>query len=221
MCIRDRPLAVKGSGGEVADWVQLSRKHSIEANVNNRHISIFGGKLTDCLNVGDEVAQEVENFGITLPHFDKKWYGEPHRAIKQEYDHQVRLMNLDQLTSPSASEPLSVRLWRRYGAQAIGLLENIREDLSRAELLIENSEYIRCEVEQAARREMITKLDDFLRRRSKISMVLPREKIIHSEGLKEACNILFGEEAEAKLQEYIDATDPRKKKKAVKKSISE
>ena len=216
-----RPLAVKGSGGDGADWVQLSRKHSIEANVNNRHISIFGGKLTDCLNVGDEVAQEVENFGITLPHFDKKWYGEPHRAIKQEYDHQVRLMNLDQLTSPSASEPLSVRLWRRYGAQAIGLLENIREDPSRAELLIENSEYIRCEVEQAARREMITKLDDFLRRRSKISMVLPREKIIHSEGLKEACNILFGEEAEAKLQEYIDATDPRKKKKAVKKSISE
>ncbi len=43
-----RPLAIKGEGGE-ADWVQLSRKHVIEVNEETQHLSIFGGKLTDCL----------------------------------------------------------------------------------------------------------------------------------------------------------------------------
>jgi len=41
------------------------------------------------------------------------------------------------LTARASSEPLSTRLWRRYGAQAIGLLENIRADARNAEVLIE------------------------------------------------------------------------------------
>ena len=58
-----RPLAIKGEGG-VADWVQLSRKHVIEVDEPRQHLSIFGGKLTDCLNVGDEVAAWIERLGI-------------------------------------------------------------------------------------------------------------------------------------------------------------
>ena len=55
--------------------------------------------------------------------------------------------------------------------------------------------------------EMVTKLEDFLRRRSKISLVLRREDILSASGLKEACVILFGKhQAEYKLQEYIDST---------------
>jgi glycerol-3-phosphate dehydrogenase len=54
---------------------------------------------------------------------------------------------------------------------------------------------------------MVTKLEDFLRRRSKISLVVRREDILAASGLKEACIILFGEdEAQAKLQEYIEST---------------
>lgn len=70
------------------------------------------------------------------------------------------------------------------------------------ELLIEGTEYIRCELRQAARRKMITKLDDFLRRRSKISLVLRKEEILCSAGLQEACAILFGDQAARKLEEY-------------------
>jgi len=51
-------------------------------------------------------------------------------------------MGLDKLTSSGASEVLSTRLWRRYGAQAIGLLENIREDPEMAEPLIEGTDYV-------------------------------------------------------------------------------
>ena len=70
--------------------------------------------------------------------------------------------------------------------------------------MMEHAEYLRCEIEQAGRREMITKLEDFLRRRSKISLVVPRELWIDSPGLREACRVLFGEEADAKLEEYLN-----------------
>jgi alpha-glycerophosphate oxidase/glycerol-3-phosphate dehydrogenase len=200
-----RPLALKGQDG-VADWVKLSRKHAIDISHKDQHLSIFGGKLTDCLNVGDEVSDVVARLGVAVPYPEKCWYGEPSNSVKEEFLHQAKLMELDEMTDPSSSEPLTQRLWRRYGRSAIEMLEMIREDPSCAELLIENAEYLRCEIEHAARREMISKLDDFLRRRSKISLVVRREEIIKAPGLKEACEILFGDEAEAKLQEYIEET---------------
>jgi alpha-glycerophosphate oxidase/glycerol-3-phosphate dehydrogenase len=197
-----RPLAIRGKGG-VADWVALSRKHVIEVDEANRHLSIFGGKLTDCLNVGDEVAAHVRRLGIDLPAPNHRWYGEPGPDLCAEFMLQARLMDLDKLTDPSSSEPLSERFWRRYGESAFGLLERIREDQSCAELLIENAEYTRCEIELAARREMIVKLEDFMRRRSKIELVVRREEYQHAPGLREACDILFGDQAEARLREYL------------------
>lgn len=201
-----RPLAMEGEDG-VADWVKLSRKHAIDVNSEDQHLSIFGGKLTDCINVGDEVSDIVADLGIDVPYADKIWYGEPSDSSRDEFLHQAKLMALDSLTPASSSEPLSQRLWRRYGANAVELLEAIRVSPESAKLLIENAEYLRCEVEQAARREMITKLEDFLRRRSKIELVIPHADVINAPGLKEACEILFGEEAEAKLQEYIQASE--------------
>jgi hypothetical protein len=50
---------------------------------------------------------------------------------------------------------------------------------------------------------MVTKLDDFLRRRSKIALVVSRERLRDAAGLREACDILFGAEAAAKLEEYF------------------
>ena len=64
-----------------------------------------------------------------------------------------------------------------------------------------------------AQREMVTKLDDFLRRRSKIALVVKTEDILNAPGLREACEILFGDEAEAKLEEYV-AQINRKKEQA-------
>ncbi len=199
-----RPLARKGKGG-VADWVELSRKHEIEVNAQDNYLSIFGGKLTDCLNVGNEVAGKIASFGIGVPYPDKKWYGEPGEELRDEFMLQAHLMRLDDLTDASSSEPLSERFWRRYGAAAFGLLESIREDESCADLLIKAAEYTRCEIELAARREMIVKLEDFMRRRSKIELVVRREEILKAPGLREASKILFGDEAEERLQEYISA----------------
>ena len=122
-----RPLAVSGSDG-VADWIKLSRKHAIDVNEGECHVSIFGGKLTDCINVGDEVAKIVAQLGVDVPCANKIWYGEPSTAMKKDLVHQATLMNLDELTDASSSEPLTQRLWRRYGADALQILEDIRND---------------------------------------------------------------------------------------------
>ncbi|NND66514.1 MAG: FAD-dependent oxidoreductase, partial [Halioglobus sp.] len=92
-----RPLVIEGDSG-VADWVQLSRKHVIEVDRARRHLSIFGGKLTDCLNVGDEVAGWIKRLGIDVPQMDNRWYGEPGRDLRDEFMLQARLMDLDAYT---------------------------------------------------------------------------------------------------------------------------
>jgi glycerol-3-phosphate dehydrogenase len=200
-----RPLVVSGTGNGTRDWMQLSRKHAVETRDALKHVTIFGGKLTDCLNVGEEICAEVQRLGVALPYADRVWYGEPPDAVRDEYFHQARLMELDEMTAPHASEKLSTRLWRRYGSEALGLLEAIRRDPRMAEVIIETSEYIRCELDEAARREMVVKLEDFLRRRSKIALVVRREEIRRAPGLREACRILFGDDAEAKIEEYFGA----------------
>lgn len=199
-----RPLAQRGGDG-VADWVKLSRKHAVDVSEQDKHLSIFGGKTTDCINVGDEIAGLVKGMGVELPYEDYKWYGEDDDSVKDKFYHQARLMNLDDYTVDGSSEPLTQRLWRRYGGNAIELLEDIRQDPRQAERLMKDAEYLRCEIEHTARFEMVTKLDDFLRRRSKITQVVRNEDIVDAPGLKEACKIFFGEQWEAKLQEYKDS----------------
>ena len=196
-----RPLAVKGNSGS-SDWVQLSRKHAVDVNTPKRLVSIFGGKLTDCINVGNEIADTIAAFDMPLPNPHAKWYGESSDVHKQTFLDRAALINLDALTPVYSSELLSTRLWRRYDINALQIIDEIQRDPQQAEQLMHNAEYIRAELHYAARREMITKLDDFLRRRSKISMVLRSSEILTSPGLLEACEILFGEQAEAKLAEY-------------------
>jgi len=200
-----RPLVVKNAagGGQGADWLTLSRKHEVEVDRARAHISVFGGKLTDCLNVGEEIAGLVTELGVVLPYERRRWYGEPPEEVREEFFHQARLMDLDELTAAESSEPLSTRIWRRYGESGLRLLEDIRADPTMAEVLIRGTEYIRGELYHAARREMISKLSDFLRRRSKIALIATTETIREAPGLFEACRILFGDEAEAKFVEYF------------------
>lgn len=205
-----RPLAVENGESGKRDWIQLSRKHVVETDPARAHVTIFGGKLTDCLNVGEEVCRTVTELGVGLPFPRQVWFGDPPAEVRESFFHQAALLGLDALTAPTASEPLSRRLWRRYGSRAFAMLESIRIDPRMAEVLIEGTEYIRCEIEQAARSEMITRLEDFLRRRSKISQVVRHEDLRRAAGLREACAILFGEHADARLAEYFGAPVPER-----------
>jgi glycerol-3-phosphate dehydrogenase len=210
-----RPLVVKSNGGtstaknlDTVDWTSLSRKHELETNTNQRVITIFGGKLTDCLNVGEEVADAVESLGLPLEKDNRTWYGEPAKATRDEFFRQARLMGLDDLRQKPDVEPLSDRLWRRYGRRAFQMLDAIRDDPTMGEDIMDSADYLRVELHVAARTEMVTKLEDFLRRRSKISLVVRDEDIHDSDGLAEVCEILFGDQADAKLAEYRMSLEP-------------
>lgn len=71
-----RPLAVR-KDAEIrnAEWMALSRKHEIDVQKERKMCSVYGGKLTDCLNVGDEITEIIESFGVALNR-SKRWYGE-------------------------------------------------------------------------------------------------------------------------------------------------
>jgi glycerol-3-phosphate dehydrogenase len=201
-----RPLVVRrdsGSDHSTTDWTTLSRKHEIECDDERNVVTVFGGKLTDCLNVGEEVAHEVEQLGVPLEHDLHNWYGEPAQATRDEFYRQAKLMKLDRLRTKPDTEPLSDRLWRRYGRRAFDLLEAIRADPTMGEDVMDSADYLRAELHTAAQHEMIVKLDDFMRRRSKIDLVVHDDDIRQSPGLKEVAEILFGDDAERRLDEYF------------------
>lgn len=91
--------------------------------------------------------------------------------------------------------------------RAFAMLEAIRDNPSMSDEIIEGAEYVRVELFYAAKTEMITKLDDFLRRRSKIALILGRGILEDADGLREACQLLFGEDADRRFVEYFTA-DP-------------
>ncbi len=205
-----RPLVVKASGGDQreVDWTSLSRKHAIEHDTRMRLVTIFGGKLTDCLNVGEEVAACVESLGVPLEKDLQNWYGEPAKATRMEFYRQARLMKLDALRTKPDTEPLTDRLWRRYGRRAFEMLEAIRDDPRMGEDIMENADYLRVELHLAATTEMITRLEDFMRRRSKIELVVRDSDIRNSSGLDEVAEILFGDDAGRRLTEYFERRQP-------------
>jgi glycerol-3-phosphate dehydrogenase len=205
-----RPLVVKSQGGDQqdVDWTKLSRKHAVETDHRQRVVTIFGGKLTDCLNVGEEVAAEIEELGVPLEKDIHNWYGEPAKATKKEFFRQARLMKLDRIREKPEVEPLSDRLWRRYGRRAFAMLDAIREEPAMSEDIMGSADYIRIELHEAARSEMVTKLEDFMRRRSKIELVVTDHDIEHSPGLREVAEILFGaDDADRRLAEYFGGAD--------------
>jgi glycerol-3-phosphate dehydrogenase len=199
-----RPLAIEKAGAETADVMQLSRRHVIETDSERKHVSIFGGKLTDCLNVGDEISAEVARLGIALPKPAGKWYGEPGPRERDAFFRRAHALGIDAVVAGDTGEPLSERLWRRYGAEAESMLDAIAQDASLCDPLVENAGIRRCEIDYLAQHEMIVKLEDYLRRRSKIELLYSREELRQSRGLFEACEKLFGDRARQRFDEYFD-----------------
>jgi glycerol-3-phosphate dehydrogenase len=200
-----RPLVVgrEGSDHTDADWTTLSRKHVVERDDVRAVVTVLGGKLTDCLNVGEEVAADVEALGVPLEDDLHNWYGEPAPATRAEFYRQARLMKLDRLRTRPDAESLTDRLWRRYGRRAFDMLEAIRADPRMGEDVMGSTDYLRVELHNAAEHEMVVTLDDFMRRRSKIDLVVQDRDILASPGLREVAEILFGTDADRRLADYL------------------
>ncbi len=199
-----RPLVLETDQVDLnSDWTKLSRKHAIDTDPEFRHISIYGGKLTDCLNIGEELCQEVTKMGITLPHPEGTWFGEPEPKRRQEFLNQASEFELDSPFHQSPNETKAECLWRRYGEEAFELLEMIRQDSSLSKPLFPEAENLLCEIHLIAKKEMIVSLADLLRRRTRLALLFHHDFLKNSKNLKEAAYIIFGKQTENQWSEYF------------------
>ena len=206
-----RPLVVERQQDKtITDWVKMSRKHEIDVDTNQKTISIFGGKLTDCLNIGEEVVEFVRECNVDIHEHTSVWYGEPSKNEHDRFLQRAAEISLDDSTPQNASEPSSTRLWRRYGIKAFDLLNQIEVNPELKEELIPDSECLKVEAVHARDHEMVVHLEDFLRRRTKISMMISQKNLEENPATKEACQILFGEHSHDRWTSFIESAQVQK-----------
>jgi len=197
-----RPLVVESDFGDTEgiDWTSLSRKHEIEHDDHAKVISVFGGKLTDCINVGEELLELVSHLGIDIsPEVDDGWFGEPSESERDAFMSAAAEFDLG---DDRCGCPMAATLWRRYGRRAHQVLENIRRDPSLAVPTLNCSDHLGAELPVIAETEMVVHLEDFLRRRSKLAMVERRDTIADDPGFTRLAEGLFGADAAERINEY-------------------
>ena len=176
-----RALVVSGKSiGDEVDWHKLSRKHVVEVDQAQRVLTIFGGKLTDCLNVGAEVITEFRKMGFKLDE-KRKWYGEDSGLMPEslEIDLQQRGQSADQATR------IAKGIWRRQGSKALAIID---EGLARGENLdevFEGTGITYLEVKHVIATERVFTAEDLLRRRLPIAMTRSAKEIANNKKLQQ------------------------------------
>jgi len=162
-----RPLVkeVKEGDSELQDgeWIQLSRKHVIEVDKENKAIHVFGGKLTDCLNIGEEVIESIESLGLPMRSYNEEWFGET--EANQDF--------LLRANAAGLSEKQSLRLWRRYSESAQRILDFISDDHSLGNEITKGSGILKAEIAFTQEQEMVILKEDFTRRRTMLDLEFP------------------------------------------------
>lgn len=197
-----RPLVVSQGADTATDFLQLSRRHVVETDRERRHVSIYGGKLTDCLNIGEEVCDAISGIGIALSDPAERWYGEASDRKRDAFMAQARRMGIDGIEAEDTGEPLVDRLWRRYGVSALAMLDAMEADPSLAEPALAGTGLRRCELDHLRDREMIVTLDDLLRRRSKLALLYRTQELRSMPGLEALCVHLFGDRGRERMAEF-------------------
>ncbi len=175
-----RPLVVESGGDDhtEVDWGKLSRKHEIETDKDAKVVSIFGGKLTDCLNVGDEVVDALTELGIRPGAPSEDWFGEPSDEERARFYSAAARVGLDRKPAIERAETMAEVLWRRHGIAAHDVVARIEADASLAGSALGDTDVLWAELPLFAEREMIAEIDDFLRRRTKLSLIFKRDELL-------------------------------------------
>ncbi|MDD7986091.1 glycerol-3-phosphate dehydrogenase/oxidase [Lentisphaera marina] len=159
-----RTLIVEGDDqGE--DWIKLTRKHKIELDKDRKSLTIVGGKITDCLNVGEEVGEAICDL-LKTQYRKGVWYGES--TDKDDFLEAAKKLNL-----PSYFDGLSLladHLWRRYGKEALKILDLLKDDPNLMNEVHPGSGYIKAEFVYMGKEEQVHELEDVLRRRTTLAM---------------------------------------------------
>ena len=79
-------------------------------------MTILGGKLTDCIRVGEEVRDAVLGLGVLDPQRLRPWYGEPDSDVKSRCF--SRLSELGD-RAPAITAAQRDRFWAWYGERTL------------------------------------------------------------------------------------------------------
>lgn len=175
-----RPLVVtKRQNAENDDWTSLSRKHVLEKS-DNGFATVFGGKLTDCVNIGDEVTEHITDYLLDNKLIEKPnrtrsprpWFGEPEMRRRDELFHWFESYLQ---THPNPPKRMSLEgqfdlLWRRYqdDIKQMFSFNSVHED--DFEPVLPGSDVIWAELRYIAKFEQVKTVEDMLRRRTLLSL---------------------------------------------------
>ena len=209
----DRPLtcadivcrALRGSavGGESPAATMTTIGCDGPASTKSRwirpgRISVFGGKLTDCINVGDEVSRIVARLGICPAASRSSLVWRTMRRFVREYLRQARLMKLDSHASPNSGEPLQpvVAALRPTGANCLpkSARTRMKRNVDRRYRLSSLRNSTRRAGNDRQRRTSAPAFQDRADHASGISGTI---------GLMEICEILFGDRARGKARRIL------------------
>ncbi|MBK5223213.1 MAG: FAD-dependent oxidoreductase [Acidimicrobiia bacterium] len=188
--VRSLVLAGDEQAGD-RDWTELSRRHAVEVDRSAAVVSVLGGKLSDCLNVGSEVIDAVRSCGVDVPSRRTRWFGEPDAAERDRF--LLRSGHLD-LPAPrfDAVGTAGELLWRRYGRRAHEVVALVEGEREMGRPMIELGDLCRAEVEVAAAEEWIVMMEDFLRRRTQLAQLNRTSELRADPGVVDAARILLG-----------------------------
>jgi glycerol-3-phosphate dehydrogenase len=167
----------QNTSAATTDWHKLSRKHVVEVDRVQQILSIFGGKLTDCLNVGDEVIAHYKKMGYRVGQA-KKWFGEDVGKMPPDFIDLIRGASL----KVSSADRLAEGLWRRHGVRAHDIVQSRSEPL---EEVFEGLGISYSEVSHVIRAEMVVSADDLLRRRLPIAMTRSAADVLSNTKLQD------------------------------------
>jgi len=196
-----RPLVVPENGRtDETDWLSLSRRHHVEVDLAHRVVSILGGKLTDCVNVGNTVREHVSALGVQL-RYGNKWYGEDDGLTRGAVERLAREVLPDREGTRNAG--LVDALWRRQGEKSLQVVTAWQQDPANAEELFPGTQLTRAELRLMAKLELVVSLEDLLRRRTLLSQIRSAEEPRTDPATMELASMVDPGAAQAAVEELL------------------
>jgi glycerol-3-phosphate dehydrogenase len=204
-----RPLAIKrseggdGSSPTGGDFLKLSRHHVVELHPKEKALTCFGGKLTDCLNLGEEVARNVRHLGVLTTKPQAIWWRDANLADRVTFFEQAERRLVVSAGTTEGRLSLASRLWQRYGPAARRLFSVLEREAGEGFEIFPGAEYLWAEAVLARDAEAIHTLSDLLRRRTRIALRFRHSDLARNRSLWEVCRRIFPEDPRGAWKAYF------------------
>ncbi len=196
-----RPLVVPENGRtDETDRLSLSRRHHVEVDLAHRVVSILGGKLTDCVNVGTRCVStflpsafnsgmETSGTARTTASPEERSKGSPGKSCLTARAH---------VTQASSTHCGGARVRSRCRSSQRGSrIRPMREEL------FPGTQLTRAELRLMAKLELVVSLEDLLRRRTLLSQIRSAEELRTDPPTMELASMVDPGAAQAAVEERL------------------